>query len=214
MVMGMNTLKPRLLIFASGTKTVGGSGFKNLVEASRTDILDAEIIGVVSNHPNGGVHKHATELDIPFILFPQNGEQATYQKIVEEAKPDFIALSGWLKLVSGLDPETTFNIHPGPLPAFGGNGLYGHRVHEAVIEAYKRGGITNSAISMHFVTEQYDEGPVFFSHEVKILPNDTPDTLATRVNEAEHKWQPIITNKIVHRKIGWDGKDPKSLVTN
>jgi phosphoribosylglycinamide formyltransferase-1 len=64
---------------------------------------------------------------------------------------------------------------------------------------------------MHFVTEKFDEGPLFFSQSVEILPDDTADTLAARVLEAEHKWQPIITNKVLCGEISWDGKDPKSL---
>src|SRR5262249_41418476 len=106
----------------------------------------------------------------------------------------------------------TFNIHPGPLPEFGGAGLYGHHVHEAVMKAYRERRVTQSAVSMHFVTEKFDEGPVFFSHPVEILPDDTPETLGARVNEAEHRYQPEITNLVIHGKISWDGKDPKTLV--
>ncbi len=124
-----------------------------------------------------------------------------------------MALSGWLKLVTGLDPKKTFNIHPAPLPRFGGPGMYGHYVHEAVMEAYHRGEITHSAVSMHFVTEKYDEGPVFFQKTVEILPNDTAEILAQRVNIVEHQFQPIVTNAVLQGKIGWDGKDPKSLFT-
>jgi folate-dependent phosphoribosylglycinamide formyltransferase PurN len=126
---------------------------------------------------------------------------------------DFVALCGWLKLVAGLDPKTTFNIHPGPLPEFGGKGLWGHFVHEAVLKAYKQGKITHSAVSMHFVTPEFDEGPVFFTHPVPIEPDDTPETLAARVNQAEHEWQPKIANKVVHGEIAWDGKSPESLMT-
>lgn len=204
--------KPRLLIFASGTKTGGGSGFRNLVEKANEGVLQAEIIGVVSNHAEGGVAHHAAELGIHFTHFG-GGSAAAYQELVAALAPDFVALSGWLKLVSGLDPKITFNIHPGPLPEFGGPGLYGHYVHEAVLAAYKRGEVTHSAVSMHFVTEVYDEGPVFFEHKVEILPNDTPDTLGARVNQAEHHWQPIVTNAVLQEEIAWDGKDPNSLRT-
>ncbi|PIR40142.1 MAG: hypothetical protein COV33_01460 [Candidatus Zambryskibacteria bacterium CG10_big_fil_rev_8_21_14_0_10_34_34] len=71
--------------------------------------------------------------------------------------------------------------------------------------------VTHSAVSMHFVTEKYDEGPLFFSQSVPILPNDTAETLAKRVNEAEHKWQPVITEKVLTGEISWDGKNPKTL---
>ncbi len=207
----MSTI-PKLLIFASGSKDGGGSGFKNLVEAAQSGVLQAEIIGVVSNHTNGGVQEKADTLGIPFTHFG-GGSAAAYQDLVAALQPDFIALSGWLKLVSGLDPKTTFNIHPGPLPQFGGPGLYGHHVHEAVLAAYKRDEVTHSAVSMHFVTDEYDEGPVFFQQQVEILPDDTADTLGKRVNEAEHHWQPVVTNNVVQGKISWDGKNPITLKT-
>jgi phosphoribosylglycinamide formyltransferase-1 len=204
-------MTPRLLIFASGTKDGGGSGFENLVNASRDGRLSADIVGVVSNHEQGGVREKADRLDVPFIYFPGPYEAAEYQKLVQEHNADFVALSGWLKLVKGLNPRITFNIHPAPLPDFGGKDLYGHRAHEAVLQAYREGRITHSAVSMHFVTEKFDEGPVFFSLPVPILPDDTADTLAKRVNEAEHRYQPEITNLVVRGDISWDGKSPESL---
>lgn len=202
---------PRLLIFASGTPEGGGSGFENLVNAAKDGALSADIVGVVSNIENGGVRERADRLGIPFIFMPGPYEAEDYVKIVRDTGAEFCALSGWLKLVKGLDPRTTFNIHPGPLPEFGGAGLWGHFVHEAVLKAYKEGRVTHSAVSMHFVTPEFDEGPVIFSHPVEIMPDDTADTLAKRVNEAEHRYQPEITNLVVNGKISWDGKDSSSL---
>lgn len=202
---------PRLVIFASGSATGGGSGFEKLVEASRSDILRAKIVAVISNHGNGGVRERADRLSVPFVYFAAPWTADRYREIMRNLTPDFIALSGWLKLVSGLDPRITFNIHPGPLPDFGGSGMYGHHVHEAVLQAYRAGKITHSAVSMHFVTEEYDRGPVFFRLPVEILPTDTPDDIATRVNKAEHEWQARITDHVVSGRIVWDGKDPRSL---
>ena len=197
----------KLLVFASGTKDGGGSGFENLAK----NLTEAEVVGVVSNHENGGVREKADRLGIPFINFPGPYDAEHYQKIVRDTGAEFVALSGWLKLIAGLDPKTTFNIHPGPLPEFGGKGLWGHHVHEAVLKAFKEGKIQHSAVSMHFVTPEFDEGPVFFTHPVPIEPDDTVDTLATRVNVAEHEWQPKITDKLVRGEISWDGKDATSL---
>ncbi len=202
---------PRLLVFASGTKDGGGSGFENLVTASKDGRLSAEIVAVVCNHEQGGVRERADRLGIPFIQFAGPYDAEHYQKIVKETGADFVALSGWLKLAVGLDPRTTFNIHPAPLPEFGGKNFYGMKTHEAVLEAYKEGRITHSAVSMHFVTPEFDEGPVFFSHPVEILRGDTVETLAHRVNIAEHQYQPQITDLVVHGKISWDGKDAATL---
>jgi folate-dependent phosphoribosylglycinamide formyltransferase PurN len=223
----------KIIVFASGTKDGGGSGFENLVNASQDGRLSGQIVAVVSNHENGGVRQRADRLGIKFVHFPAkksvDGETGTefspefgtaenYRKIAGDA--DLVCLSGWLKLVTGLDPRKTINIHPGPLPRFGGAGMYGYHVHEAVMEAYKNGApnaatgkkVTHSAVSMHFVTEKFDEGPLFFSQPVEILPDDTADTLAARVLEAEHKWQPLITDKVLRGEISWDGKNPETLI--
>ena len=198
-------MKPKLLVFASGSKDGGGSGFENLVR----NVTAAEIIGVVSNHEHGGVRERAERLGIPFIYFTGT----TAEEYIEVAKDaDFVALSGWLRLTKCLDPMTTFNIHPAPLPLFGGKNMYGIKTHGAVLEAYKRGEITHSAVSMHFVTDEFDAGPVFFRKDVPIEPTDTVETLAHRVNEAEHRYQPEITDKVVRGEISWDGIHLESLV--
>ncbi|MBI5766046.1 phosphoribosylglycinamide formyltransferase [Candidatus Falkowbacteria bacterium] len=203
--------KPRIVVFASGTAEGGGSSFQELVENSRTGVLNADIVAVVSNHANGGVCKRAEKLGVPFIHFPGPWEACDYQAAVNLAGAQWCILSGWLKLVKGLDPRRTINIHPGPLPEFGGRRMYGHFVHEKVIAAYRMGQIKKSAVSMHFVTEKYDKGPIFFRYPVLIRPDDTPETLAERVNKIEHGWQSLITNLVVHGQISWDGKNRKSL---
>jgi len=203
--------KFKLLIFASGSKTGGGSGFENLVLKAREGILDANVIAVVSNHERGGVRERADRLNVPFIHFIGPWTEEEYKKLVEKSGAEFVALSGWLKLVAGLNPKTTFNIHPGPLPRFGGKGMYGHFVHEAVMEAFKKGELTHTQITMHFVTEKYDEGPIFFRLNIPILQDDTEESLGKRVNCYEHEYQPIITNLVVQGKIKWDGINPSSL---
>ncbi|HEY4512345.1 MAG TPA: formyltransferase family protein [Candidatus Paceibacterota bacterium] len=207
-------VKKRLIIFASGTKEGGGSGATNLVEASLDGRLpNAEIIAVVSNHGKGGVATHCKKLQVLFIHFAGPFDEIHYKKIIKETNPDFVALSGWLRPILGLDPKKTFNIHPGPLPRFGGIGMYGHYVHEAVIKAYNQGEVKNTEVSMHFVTPNYDEGPVFFRKAVSIMDDDTPETLAKRVNQAEHLWQPKITSLVLSGEISWDGKNPESIIS-
>lgn len=209
--------KPKLLILASGSAEGGGSGFENLVQASRQELFQAEIVGVVSNHLNGGVRQRADKLGIPFIYFPGPWTGEEYQRLAQETKADFFGLSGWLKLTKGLDLKTSFNsrtvfnIHPGPLPDFGGPGFYGHHIHEAVLAAFKRGDLTHTALSMHFVTEEYDQGPIFFKLKIKINDDDTVETLAQRVNKLEHQYQPVITNLVVNGLIHWDGINLSSL---
>ncbi len=199
--------KKRILVFNSGS----GSGFQELVENSITGILDADIVGLVTNKETYQCIDRALKLDITFAPPMKKFEAKDYQSLVNFFGADYVSLSGWLKPVVGLDPRTTINIHPGPLPRFGGKGMYGHHVHEAVIQAYRRGEIKYSEVCMHFVTEEYDQGPVFFRYLILIRPDDDADSLGSRVNKIEHGWQSFITNLVVHRKISWDGKNPDSL---
>ncbi|MEN9561299.1 MAG: hypothetical protein RIQ56_572 [Candidatus Parcubacteria bacterium] len=208
-------MKPKIIVFASGSKDGGGSGFENLVKNTEGGDLDAEIVSVVSNHENGGVAQRARRLGIPFIFFAGPFTAENYQRIVADSGAEWVALSGWLKMVKGLDPRKTFNIHPALLSfehgRFGGPGLYGHHVHEAVKVAFDAGEITETGCSMHFVTDEYDRGPLFFEKRVHIYPDMTVDDIAASVNAVEHAWQPKITNRVVHGDISWDGKNPNSL---
>jgi phosphoribosylglycinamide formyltransferase-1 len=194
----------RVLVFASGDEKGGGSGFQELVEFSRTNppVLDAQIAGVISNHQDGGVRSRAEALHNPFEHWSGPFDADGYRAFVEKYRADFVMCSGWLKFVRGLDPAKTVNIHPGPLPLFGGPGMYGHHVHEAVMAAYQRGEITQSAVTMHFIDEAaYDNGPIIFQMPVLIRPEDDAETLARRVNEKERSWQSYILNLVVHRHI-------------
>jgi len=197
---------PKILVFASGEKepNKGGSGFEVLVKASRgtgaSRPLKAEIVGVVSNHAQGGVYSKAQRLDVPFFhACPKTATE--YQELAQRVGADWFMLSGWLKRVVGLPVRRTLNIHPGPAPEFGGPGLYGHFVREAVLAAFKKGEIEFSAVTMHFVTPEYDQGPICLKQLVPIQVDDTPETLAKRVNGVEHQVQPMVTNMVVTGEI-------------
>ncbi len=200
----MQELQPKLIVFASGSESGGGSGFENLITSSE---LDADIVAVVSNYERGGVREIADRLGVPFVYFHGPYTAENYQKIIKKTKAEWTALSGWLKKVNGLDPAKTFNIHPALLSQlggrFGGKGMWGHHVHGAVKEALDAGEIAESGITMHFVSEQYDRGPIFFEHHVPLTKDMPTDEIAKIVNEAEHKWQPQITNKVIHGKIAY-----------
>ncbi len=199
----------KILVFASGSKDGGGSGFRVLADGCKNGAIDGKICAVVSNHENGGVRHKADDLGIMFEHFSGPYDTAGYAAIIERYNPDLICLSGWLKKVTGLDPRKTINIHPGLLPLTAG--MYGHFVHEKMIEACNNGEATHTAVTMHFVTEQYDEGPIIFQHALKIQFHDTPDSLAESVNKLEHEWQATITNLVLQGEISWDGSDPQSL---
>ena len=192
-------MHPRVLIFASGTKTGGGSGVRNLLEQRVMGIVQMEPVAVVSNHENGGVRAHAEAMGVPFHHMGPPWDETSYLTIIKKLMPDFIVLSGWLKLLVGHDPQRTINIHPGPLPLTAG--LHGDAVHQRAMQAYQRGEIKYSAVTMHFVTERYDEGPVFFQCPVAIEDGDDWKSLKKRVNAAEHQLQPFMTNLILREII-------------
>ncbi len=205
-------MRPKIVVFASGTKDGGGSGFENLV-TSRD--LDADVTAVVSNHEQGGVRQRAERLGIPFIYFAGPYDAEHYQKIVADSGAEWVALSGWLKKAAGLDPQKTINIHPTLFSQgdkFRGAGMYGDRIHEAVRAALDAGEITESGFTMHFVTEEYDEGPAFFEHRVPLKKGMTAKEIGDAVRAAEHEWQPKLTDAVVHGAISWDGEDPATLV--
>jgi len=203
---------PRVIVFASGTKEGGGSGVTELLRNIAAGVLRAQAVALVSNHPEGGVSRAAAKYQVPFVHFPGPYTAEEYQRIVEAHGAEWVALSGWLKLAAGLDPRRTFNIHPGPLPRFGGKGMYGHFVHEAVAKAAAAGEVTCSHVTMHFVTPKYDEGPVFFRYPVLVEAGDDGAAVAERVNRIEHGWQSYITDLVINEAIRWDGVDPTSLV--
>ncbi|MBI2610966.1 hypothetical protein HYW60_03455 [Candidatus Kaiserbacteria bacterium] len=212
-------MKPKLVVFASGTKDGGGSGFESLVRATKTGELDAEIVAVVSNHEHGGVRERAERLGVPFVHFNGPFDAEHYASVLQKTairKDDlWVGLSGWLKHVSGLDPRRTFNIHPALLSQlggrFGGQGMYRTKVHEAVKAALDAGEISESGLTMHFVIDQYDRGPVFFEHRVPLRKGMSAHEIARAVRKSEHEWQPKITNMVVHGDIRWDGKDQRTL---
>jgi len=215
--------KPKLVIFASGKKDGGGTGFENLVKGSLTGGLDAAIVAVVSNNERGEIRERAERLGIPFIHFDPDSQHSNilknvgmlYRKIVEKSGGEWVALSGWLKKVEGLDPKRTFNIHPALLSQldgrFGGHGMYGRKVHEVVKRALDAGEIAESGLTMHFVTDEMDRGPVFFEHRLPLKKGMSAEEIEKAVRQAEHEWQPKLTNMVVHGEISWDGKDPASL---
>jgi len=216
-------MKPKLIVFSSGIKDGGGSGFENLVEAAKTGVLDADIVAVVCNHEEGSVRERAGKLGIPFIHFDPSQRSnilqnvgMSYREVVEKSGAEWVALSGWLRQVQGLNPAKTFNIHPALLSQlggrFGGRGMYGKRLHEAVAEALEKGEITESGFTMHFVTDEMDRGPAFFEHRVPLKKGMSASGIEKAVKAAEHEWQPKLTNMVVHGEISWDGKDPATLV--
>ena len=172
-----------LAIFASG----GGSNARKIIEHFAS-LSDLRVALVVCNKKNAGVLDIAAEHGIPTLLIDRASFYET-DDILEELRNrsvDFIALAGFLWLAPGYlvqaFPRRMLNIHPALLPKYGGKGMYGHYVHEAV----KAAGDTVSGPTIHFVNEYYDEGDIVHQVSTHLAPEDTPDDIARKVLALEH----------------------------
>ncbi|GAA4405871.1 phosphoribosylglycinamide formyltransferase [Nibrella viscosa] len=188
--------KRSIAIFASGS----GSNAEKIAEyfAGRTDI---EIALILSNNPKAGVIERARRFHIPVLLFDRTGFYQTDQvtSLLQKQGIDLIVLAGfmWLLPASLVQafPNRIVNIHPALLPKFGGKGMYGHFVHEAVVAA----GEAESGITIHFVNEQYDEGQVIFQANCPVEPTDSPDEVARKVQVLEHRHYPRVVDEVLQR---------------
>ena len=166
-----------------------GSSARAVVAAIEAGTLNGEARLMVSNNKSAGALDFAAERGIPTVCIPtQSDPEAADRRLAEAlegAGVELVVLSGYLRQ---LGPHTlaryrgrVLNIHPGPLPDFGGHGMYGRRVHEAVIAA----GVPASCATIHVVDEEYDHGPVVAQRSVPVEPGDTVEALEARVRDAE-----------------------------
>jgi phosphoribosylglycinamide formyltransferase 1 len=150
----------------------------------------ARVVLVLSDRPGAGALERAQEHGVPAEVLSDPTDAAEWLTKLERHRTELLVLAGYLKLVPA--PVITrfrdriLNIHPALLPAFGGKGMYGHRVHQAVLAS----GAKESGATVHLVDEAYDRGPVLGQVRVPVLPDDTPDRLAARVLEVEHRLLP------------------------
>ena len=182
----------RIAIFASGS----GSNAEAIIRASREGRLSSEVGLVISNNVNAGVLKRAKALEVNnSVIDPRSFESeelyiTSLLSTLDENEIDFIALAGYLKLVQRelIDKyrNKITNIHPALLPSFGGKGFYGMKVHEAVIEA----GCKVSGVTIHLVNEKYDRGAIIAQRTLRVLDDDSPESLAERVLKIEHEIYP------------------------
>ncbi len=183
----------RIGIFASGN----GSNAENLARHFH-DHPEIKVDHIFSNKPTAGVIARAANCGIPCHVFTRSEMwDGTLLKRLAERKIDFLVLSGFLLLVP---PEIIqaftnriINIHPSLLPKFGGKGMYGNHVHEAVILA----GEKESGITIHLVNEVYDQGKILAQQKIQLLPDESPDSLASRIHELEYQHFPETVEKYV-----------------
>jgi len=194
----------RIAVFISGS----GSNLQALIDGSKAGILSGKIVWVVSNRAKAyGLTRAENEGIETFVFKPKKypSPEAAAEDLLNklrERKIDYITLAGYMKLlpssvVAAYDKRIV-NIHPALLPKYGGKGMYGHHVHEAVLAS----GDKESGVTVHLVDEIYDHGKILEQMRVPVLPDDTPESLAARVLEQEHKLYPRALNKLIRGEYG------------
>ncbi len=191
----VNTLiMKKIAIFASGS----GSNAENIARCFlKSEHLNIECI--YSNNADAFVLTRAKNLNIPTFVFNRD-EFYNSEIVLDSLKKydiDLIVLAGFMWLVPDylVKNFTIVNIHPALLPKFGGKGMYGERVHKAVVES----GETHTGITIHYVNEKYDEGQIIFQADCPVLPGDSPYDVAAKVHELEYEHYPKIIERLLIR---------------
>ena len=183
----------RIAIFASGS----GSNAENIVHYF-SGSSEFQFPLIISNQPNAYIHKRAETLKIPSFTFTKEQffDAKPVLELLAEYNIDAIVLAGFLLKIPTLliqhFPDKIINIHPALLPKFGGKGMYGARVHQAVKEA----GEPETGITIHYVNENYDNGNIIFQARCPISATDTAEMIATKVHLLEHEYYPQVIEKI------------------
>jgi phosphoribosylglycinamide formyltransferase-1 len=194
----------RLVVFASG----GGSNFQTLIDRFANGSDGVSISGLVASRADAGAVGRAEKAGIPILVATgTDGEPDALERGLREFAPDLIVLAGYMKLIPpGIVRGwwgRIINVHPALLPAFGGQGMFGGRVHRAVLES----GARVTGVTVHFVDEAYDRGPVIAQWPVPVLEGDEPAALAARVLDVEHRILPDVVAAIARGEValGSDG---------
>lgn len=190
-------------VFASGR----GSNFQAILGAIQEGLLPARVVLVLSNKGDAGALEIARASSLPAVhlsqkQFPdEDSFAAAMLGVLKEHDVQIVALAGYLKKIP-LNVVREYknrilNIHPALLPSFGGAGMYGHFVHEAVIAA----GVKISGATVHLVDEEYDRGPIVFQKAVAVEAYDTPVTLAEKVLKIEHEIYPLALKAFAENRV-------------
>jgi len=188
----------RIVIFASGS----GSNTENIIDYFKKNTV-AEVVKVLTNKHNAKVLERAKRLGVSSLVFNKKEfveDDAILNVLIKEA--DYIILAGFLlrvpaKFVKAF-PNKIINIHPALLPKYGGKGMYGMHVHNAVVENKEK----ETGITIHYVNENYDEGAIIFQKEVLVDSTDTPEIVADKIHELEYANFPKIIEQVILQANG------------
>jgi phosphoribosylglycinamide formyltransferase-1 len=180
----------RIAVLLSGS----GTSLENLLEWIGSGRLDAQVVVVIASKAGAFGLERARRHGIPAVAIPRREHpdveafnDALHVELARHAV-DLVALLGFLSPfhTRGRYGGRVINVHPALIPAFSGKGFYGHRVHEAVLES----GVKLTGATVHFADDEYDHGPIILQEAVPVRDDDTPDTLAARVQEVERRLVP------------------------
>lgn len=201
----MGGQRARLTVFASG----GGTNFQAIIDAVETGFIPVDIALLICSRPDAGALERAERHGIPTRVVLSNDEAAytaALLEVLQDTRTDLVALAGYMKKVPTAVVQNfrhrMLNIHPSLLPAFGGHGMYGMRVHQAVLEY----GARWTGATVHLVDEGYDTGPIVLQEPVQVRQNDTPDKLARRVLELEHRLYPEAIRLFATDRVSIEGR--------
>lgn len=190
-------MEKRIVVFASGS----GTNTQNIVEHFQTKLF-AKVVLVLSNKKDAKVLDRAKYLKTEALSFTKEEliSPDGVLKILEETRPDLIVLAGFLwkfpEHILKAYPHKVINIHPALLPKYGGKGMYGRHVHEAIV-ANKE---SETGITIHFVNERYDEGTIIFQAKVSVSEEDSALDVAQKVHELEQKFFPQVIEDLLKEK--------------
>lgn len=184
----------RIAIFASGN----GSNAENICSYFKRS-EDIQVSVILTNNSESGVVDRCRKLDIPLISFSKNELELKILLKLLDLHIDYIVLAGFLLKIPlsiiQAYPDRIINLHPALLPKFGGKGMYGIHVHNAVIKA----GESESGITIHCVSEEYDKGEILAQFRTPVDKTESPEELQTRIHELEYKYFPVVIESFINR---------------
>jgi len=193
-----------LVVFASGS----GSNFQKILENTKNNkIKNSQVSLLISNNSNSKAIFYAKKNKVDtFVInsqrYPDNKDYVeVLNNKINQYNPELIILAGYMKLIPkktiDIFKNKIINIHPGKLPEFGGKGYYGMNVHKAVIDS----GVKSTAVTIHYVNEEYDKGMIIHEEIIDVLEDDTSDTLSAKVLRYEHEVYSMVINNIINDKV-------------
>ena len=179
-------MSKRIVVMVSG----GGSNLQSIIDSIADGDINGEIVGVISDKSGVFALERAESAEIPTFVILKKELRVELLAKLEELNPDLIVLAGFLSKIQEnvvwRFRNKIINLHPALIPSFCGDGMYGSSVHEAVLAR----GVKLSGVTIHFVDEGTDSGPIILQETVEVLENDTVESLAERIHEIEHELLP------------------------